>query len=128
MSKITNIPRHFFRMNLFSRKSSILPPSPSLSRIVRSGPEAFSHNSAYGRGFFEPGAYSIALKRCENGHDLAQQLADMFDERAQIELAYSTQLRSWSRKWHHELTKSQEYGTNKQVWDQTATTGIFFHF
>ncbi len=51
------------------------------------------------------------------------QLAEMYDERAQLELAYATQLRAWSRKWHNELTKSQEYGTNKQVWDQNATTG-----
>ena len=110
-------------MNLFSRKSVLAPPSPSPLSRRASGPEAFANNSAYGRGFFEIGAYSVALKRCENGHDLAQQFADMLDERAQIELAYATQLRSWSRKWHNELTKSQEYGTNKKVWDQTATTG-----
>lgn len=110
----------FFKMNLFSRKSVVPPPSPN---GAISGPEAFGSNSAYGRGFFEPGAYSVALKRCENGHDLAQQFADMFDERAQLELAYANQLRAWSRKWHTELTKTQEYGTNKKVWDQTATTG-----
>ena len=110
-------------MNLFSRKSVVPPPSPTPSQRASSGPEAFATNSAYGRGFFEIGAYSVALKRCENGHDLAQQFAEMFDERAQIELAYSTQLRGWSRKWHNELAKSQEYGTNKKVWDQTATTG-----
>jgi hypothetical protein len=110
-------------MNLFSRKSIVPPPSPLISTVARSGPEAFASNSAYGRGFFEPGAYSIALKRCENGHDLAQQLADMFDERAQLELAYATQLRVWSNKWRNELSKSQEYGTNKTVWDQTAALG-----
>jgi hypothetical protein len=108
-------------MNLFSRKSIL---SSTASNVTTSGgPEAFASNSAYGRGFYEQGAYSVALKRCENGHDLAQQLADMFDERAQIESAYATQLRTWSRKWHNELTKSQEYGTNKKVWDQTITTG-----
>jgi hypothetical protein len=102
-------------MNLFSRKSIVPPPSPSPSNIPLSGPEAFANNS-------------VALKRCENGHDLAQQLADMFDERAQLELNYATQLHTWSRKWHNELTKSQEYGTNKKVWDQTATTGKFIFF
>lgn len=114
-------------MNLFSRKSVVPPPpispSPSPSRSATAGPEAFASNSAYGRGFFEPGAYSAALKRCENGHDLAQQLSEMFDERAQLELAYTNQLRAWSRKWHGEIVKSQEYGTNKKVWDQTVTTG-----
>jgi hypothetical protein len=110
-------------MNLFSRKSVLAPPSPSPFNRSISGPEAFANNPAYGRGFFEIGAYSVALKRCENGHDLAQQLADMLDERAQIELNYANQLRTWSRKWHTELNKSQEYGTNKTVWDQTVTTG-----
>ncbi|CAF0807075.1 unnamed protein product [Adineta steineri] len=114
-------------MNLFSRKSVIPPPSlspsPSIGSAATAGPEAFANNSAYGRGFFEPGAYSIALKRCENGHDLAQQLADMYEERAQLELVYTNQLRAWSRKWHGELVKSQEYGTNKKVWDQSVTTG-----
>ena len=47
----------------------------------------------------------------------------MYDERAQLELAYTNQLRAWSRKWHSELVKSQEYGTNKKVWDQAVTTG-----
>ena len=94
-----------------------------LRATASGGPEAFASNAAYGRGFFEPGAYAVALKRCENGHDLAQHLADMFDERAQLEMAYTNQLRAWSRKWHGELTKSQDYGTDKKVWDQTITTG-----
>ena len=68
-----------FKMNLFSRKSVVPPPSPtpipSNSNNATAGPEAFASNSAYGRGFFEPGAYEVALKRCENGHDLAQQLS-----------------------------------------------------
>ena len=118
-------------MNLFSRKSSQAPPAsptPSASNGATAGPEAFASNSAYGRGFFEPNSYSVALKRCNNGHDLAQQLADMLDERAQLENAYINQLRTWSRKWHADLVKSQEYGTNKKVWDQTVTTGTILAF
>ncbi|CAF3392667.1 unnamed protein product [Rotaria sp. Silwood1] len=115
-------------MNFLSRKLIGPPSSPSVLNTARSGPEAFASNSAYGRGFFELGAYSVALKRCENGHDLAQQLADMFEERAQLELNYATQLRGWSHKWRKDLTKSQEYGTNKIVWDETAKTGMFFSF
>jgi hypothetical protein len=114
-------------MNLFSRKSANPPPSlgpsPSIPNAATGGPEAFANNVAYGRGFYEPGAYSVALKRCENGHDLAQQLADMFEERSQLESVYTNQLHAWSRKWHGELIKSQEYGTNKKVWDQAVTTG-----
>ncbi|CAM4871507.1 unnamed protein product [Rotaria socialis] len=114
-------------MNLFSRKSATtnrpVSPSASISNTAVAGPEAFASNLAYGRGFFEPGAYSVALKRCENGHDLAQQLVTMFEERAKLELDYSNELRSWSRKWHGELVKSNEYGTNKQVWDQSVATG-----
>lgn len=117
-------------MNLFHRKTSAVnqavSPSSSNTTTATAGPEAFQSNSSYGRGFFEPGAYSIALKRCENGHDLAQQLADMFEERAQLELSYTNQLRSWSRKWHGELIKSNEYGTNKKIWDQAVTTGCLF--
>lgn len=105
-------------MNLFHRKSAVPPTS--------SGPEGFASNSAYGRGFFEPGAFNVALKRCENGHDLAQKLADMLAERAQIESTYATQLRTWSRNWHEELAKSQEYGSNKRVWERTAKTGKRF--
>ncbi|CAF0771273.1 unnamed protein product [Didymodactylos carnosus] len=107
-------------MNLFSRKSvaSVILPSPSSS-----SPEAFAQNSSYGKGFYEPGQYHVALKRCENGHDLASQLCEMFDERSQIEMAYVNSLKTWSKKWHGELVKSQEYGTNKKVWDQTVTTG-----
>lgn len=110
-------------MNFFNRKSVLAPPSPSPSRASSAGPEAFANNSAYGRGFYELGAYSIALKRCESGHDLAQSLAEMFEERAQLELAYTNQLRAWSRKWHSELTKSQEYGTNKILWNQAVAGG-----
>ncbi|CAF0922698.1 unnamed protein product [Adineta steineri] len=110
-------------MSLFNRKYIAPPSSPIISNTTRIRSASLATNSAYGRGFFEPGAYSIVLKRCENGHDLAQQLADMFDERAQIELAYANQLRHWSYKWRNELSKSQEYGTNKKVWDQLATTG-----
>lgn len=128
--QITQILSFFslFEMNLFSRKSAPPPPhspTPSMSNAATAGPEAFASNSAYGRGFFEPNAYSIALKRCENGHDLAQQLADMLEERAQLESVYTNQLRAWSRKWHTDLVKSQEYGTTKKVWDQTVTTGRF---
>jgi len=114
-------------MNLFTRKSASqlpqLSPTISVSSTATAGPEAFANNSAYGRGFFEPNAYEIALKRCTNGHDLAQQLADMFEERAQLEAVYTNQLRAWSRKWHGELVKSQEYGTTKKVWDQSVTAG-----
>jgi hypothetical protein len=119
-------------MNLFSRKSVVPPPSPTPSssnpHAATAGPEAFASNSAYGRGFFEVNAYDVALKRCEHGHDLAQRLAEMFEERAQLESAYTNQLRSWSRKWHGELIKSQEYGTNKKLWDQAVTTGNIYFF
>ena len=116
-------------MDSFSGKSGQLhsPPSTQSSSSITAaaGPEAFANNSAYGKGFFEPDAYTVALKRCENGHDLAQQLVTMFEERAQLELSYTNHLRSWSRKWHGELIKSQDYGTNKKVWDQTITTGNY---
>ncbi|CAF1013590.1 unnamed protein product [Didymodactylos carnosus] len=102
-----------------SSVASVILPSPSSS----APPEAFAQNSMYGKGFYEPGQYQVALKRCENGHDLALHLCEMFDERTQIEMAYINSLKNWSKKWHGELVKSQEYGTNKKVWDQTVATG-----
>jgi hypothetical protein len=105
----------------FLRKSVFTPLTNVQSTIA--GPEAFASNPAYGRGFFEPNGFAVALKRCESGHDLAQQLADVFIERAQIESNYALQLRSWSQKHQDKLAKSQEYGTNKSVWEQSLTTG-----
>jgi hypothetical protein len=47
----------------------------------------------------------------------------MFEERSNLEHSYVNALRSWSRKWHGELTKLSEYPSNKNVWDQIVSTG-----
>ena len=75
------------------------------------------------RGFFEPAQYERCINRYEFGNELLGHLSTMFDERANLENTYVNALRSWSRKWHGELTKLAEYPTNKKVWDQVVSTG-----
>lgn len=75
------------------------------------------------RGFFEPSQYERCIQRYELGHELLGQLSTMFEERANLEHSYVNALRSWSRKWHGELTKLSEYPSNKKVWDQIVSTG-----
>jgi hypothetical protein len=79
--------------------------------------------SAPGRGFFEPSQYQRCIQRYEVGHELVGHLSSMFEERSNLEHTYVNALRSWSRKWHGELTKLNEYPSNKKVWDQIVSTG-----
>ena len=75
------------------------------------------------RGFFEPSQYERCIHRYEYGNDLLGQLSSMFEERSALEHTYVNALRSWSRKWHGEMTKLAEYPSNKRVWDQIICTG-----
>jgi hypothetical protein len=75
------------------------------------------------RGFFEPAQYERCINRYEFGHELVGHLSTMFEERSTLEHTYVNALRSWSRKWHGELTKLPEYPSNKKVWDQVVSTG-----
>ncbi|UJR33504.1 hypothetical protein I4U23_020949 [Adineta vaga] len=74
-------------------------------------------------GFFEPAQYERCINRYEFGSDLLGHLSTMFEERSNLEHSYVNALRSWSRKWHGELTKLNEYPSNKRVWDQIVSTG-----
>ncbi|CAF1187490.1 unnamed protein product [Adineta ricciae] len=75
------------------------------------------------RGFFEPAQYERCINRYEFGSELLGHLSSMFEERSNLEHSYVNSLRSWSRKWHGELTKLSEYSSNKRVWDQIVSTG-----
>ena len=75
------------------------------------------------RGFFEPSQYQRCIDRYEYGHELLGQLSTMFEERSALEHTYVNALRSWSRKWHGEMTKLADYPSNKRVWDQIVSTG-----
>ncbi|CAF1004287.1 unnamed protein product [Rotaria sordida] len=75
------------------------------------------------RGFFEPLQYERCVNRYEFGNELLGHLSTMFEERSHLEHTYVNALRSWSRKWHGELTKLSEYPSNKKVWDQIVSTG-----
>ncbi|CAF0738822.1 unnamed protein product [Rotaria sp. Silwood1] len=74
-------------------------------------------------GFFEPLQYERCINRYEFGSELIGHLSNMFEERSNLEHTYVNALRSWSRKWHGELTKLSEYPSNKKVWDQIVSTG-----
>lgn len=74
-------------------------------------------------GFFEPAQYERCINRYEFGNELLGLLSNMFEERSNLERTYVNSLRSWSRKWHGELTKLSEYPSNKKVWDQIVSTG-----
>lgn len=88
--------------------------SPSTPSIVA---------STNNRGFFEPSQYERCITRYEYGHEVLGQLSTMFEERTALENTYVNALRSWSRKWHGELTKLSEYPSNKRIWDQIISTG-----
>jgi hypothetical protein len=75
------------------------------------------------RGFFEPFQFERCINRYEFGHEVVEHLSTMFEERSHLEHTYVNALRSWSRKWHGELTKLSEYPSNKKVWDQIVSTG-----
>jgi hypothetical protein len=79
--------------------------------------------STANRGFFEPAQYERCVTRYESGNELLGHLSTMFEERSHLENTYVNALRSWSRKWHGELTKLSEYPSNKKVWDQIVSTG-----
>lgn len=75
------------------------------------------------RGFFEPLEYKRCIDRYEFGNQALTSFSSMLEERSNLELSYVNRLRTWSRKWHAELTKLAEYPTNKAVWDQIVSTG-----
>lgn len=74
-------------------------------------------------GFFEPSQFMRCIDQYEYGNDLVGKLSTMFEERSSLEHTYVNALRSWSRKWHAELTRLSEHASNKKVWDQIVSTG-----
>ena len=61
----------------------------------------------------------VALKRCDNGAKLANDLSDMISERAKIEDNYGKSLKQWRNKWSIQLNSetNEEYGeTMKAAW------------
>ena len=61
----------------------------------------------------------VALKRCDNGAKLANDLSDMITERAKLEDNYGKSLKQWRNKWsiHLNSETNEEYGeTMKDAW------------
>jgi hypothetical protein len=74
-------------------------------------------HSAEKENFWDIGKYKIALKRCDNGQKLANDLAELIAERAKLEDNYGKSIKSWSQKWSEHLSKEAiEYETTKDAW------------
>ena len=72
-----------------------------------------------GQDFYEIGRFKVALKRCDNGAKLANDLNEMILERAKIEDDYGKSLKAWNNKWKKLLNSetNEEYGeTTKNAW------------
>ncbi|ESO09304.1 hypothetical protein HELRODRAFT_97481 [Helobdella robusta] len=65
--------------------------------------------------FWDIDGYKKVIKRTEDGKKMCNFLMKLIEERAHIEQAYSQKLNSWYKKWTHEVDKSPEYGTNKEM-------------
>ncbi|CAF0845862.1 unnamed protein product [Brachionus calyciflorus] len=91
--------------------SSFNPDSKQLERkfSIISGNEDIS--------FWDIGNYKYTLTRCDNGHTLGAELAEMLSDRAKLEEEYAKSLKNWSKKWNNHLNKeSTECEATKTGW------------
>ena len=107
-----------------SNNGEVQPSAPPLHTNNRSTSSHSGSSSSGGGGdgdaesFWEPGNFKVALKRCDNGHKLGDELADMITERAKLEEQYVKSLRAWYKKWDEHLRsrESSEYESTKSGW------------
>ncbi|CAG7724889.1 unnamed protein product, partial [Allacma fusca] len=72
--------------------------------------------SPSGDSFWDPGNYKRATKRIEDGYKLSNDLIELVQERADAELIYAQNLKSWSKKWSDSIQEGPEYGTSRAAW------------
>lgn len=85
--------------------------------LRRASAETYNDEINNEQSFWEVGRFKIALKRCDNGSKLANDLSDLISERAKLEDNYGKALKNWSNKWTDHLNKdSSEYETTKDAW------------
>ncbi|KAA3675672.1 protein kinase C and casein kinase substrate in neurons protein [Paragonimus westermani] len=66
--------------------------------------------------FWECREYQRTVKRVESGYKLCNELSLMIQERAELEKAYSVNLKRWSARWLSFLDSGLEYGTGALAW------------
>lgn len=64
--------------------------------------------------------YKNTVKRLEDGAQLCDEFGKMINERAEIEIKYTTKLRDWAKRWRERINgKISEYGTMLEVFRAT---------
>ncbi|CAF1531232.1 unnamed protein product, partial [Didymodactylos carnosus] len=91
--------------------------------LPQTTPETILSNPWYGKGFYEPQQYKVAIERCKNGYDSCESFIKLLEHRVKIERDYSTELKKWSLTWLKEIQHSQDYGTNKKTCLALINTG-----
>ena len=76
------------------------------------------------KNFWDIGKYKYTVKRCDDGHELGEELIKMISERARLDEAYAKSLNQWHKDWTvHLRTNSKEYETGKDSWQAMLNTG-----
>lgn len=66
--------------------------------------------------FWECREYQRTVRRVETSNKLCNELAQMIQERAEVERAYASNLKRWSSKWLSFLESGMEYGSGASAW------------
>ncbi|KAF6772072.1 hypothetical protein AHF37_09193 [Paragonimus kellicotti] len=78
--------------------------------------DADSPNGLPLASFWECREYQRTVKRVESSYKLCNELSLMIQERAELEKAYSVNLKRWSARWLSFLDSGLEYGTGALAW------------